>query len=123
MGTIFHGGVPYSGSPATWGEINGTLSDQADLNTALGLKKNVADSDAWTSAVTQANGVAVFDNLDPSYGYDIKYVSSGNSASIQIPIWTNLKQEDGTTTGTIKLTYTILGGTNGASQFKLRILK
>ena len=121
MGTIFHEDVAYSGSPSTWGQINGTLSNQSDLNTALGLKKNVADSDGWTDAVTQANGVAVFDNLDPNCGYHIEYVIPANGTSIKIPGWTNLKQEAGTTTGTIKQTYTISGGTNGTSQFKLRI--
>ena len=37
MGTIFHQGIPYTGlgTPNTWGEINGTLSNQSDLNTAL----------------------------------------------------------------------------------------
>lgn len=123
MGTIFHGGIPYSGSPSTWGQINGTLSNQSDLNTALGLKKNVADSDSWTETVTQANGVAVFDNLNPDYGYHIEFVSNSNSADLKIPKWTKLKREDGTTTGTMKLTYTISGGTNGTSQFKLRIEK
>ena len=123
MGTIFHGDVAYSGSPSTWGQINGTLSNQSDLNTALGLKKNTADSDSWTEAVTQANGVAVFDNLNPDYGYHIEFVSTSNSTDLKIPKWSKLKREDGTTTGTMKLTYTISGGTNGTSQFKLRIEK
>jgi len=123
MGTIFHKGVAYSGSPSTWGQINGTLSDQSDLNTALGLKQNVSDADTWTPPITQANDVVIFDNLNPNYGYDIWFVNSSNSADLKIPKWTKLKREDGTTTGTIKLTYTISGGTNGTSQFKLRIAK
>ena len=123
MGTIFHIDEAYSGAPSTWGQINGTLSNQSDLNTALSAKKNVDDSDSWTDAVTQANGVAVFDNLNPNYGYHIEYVIPSNGTSISVPKWTNLKQENGTTTGTIKQTYTISGGTNGTSQFKLRIEK
>ena len=123
MGTIFHKGVAYSGSPATWGQINGTLSEQADLNTALGAKQNVSDADTWTPPVTQANDVAIFDNLNPNYGYDIWFVNSSNSSDLKIPKWTKLKREDGTMTGTMKLTYTISGGTNGSSQFRLRIEK
>ena len=123
MGTIFHGGDAYSGSPTTWGSINGTLSNQSDLNTALSAKKNTADADEYTALVTQANGVVVFDNLNPNYGYEIHYDVPGNGDDIKIPKWTRLKQETGTATGTIKLTYYISGGTNGTSQFCLRIFK
>jgi hypothetical protein len=112
-----------SGSSVAWGEIYDDISLQTDLVAALNAKKDVADSDTWTSTVTQANGVAVFDNLNPDYGYEICYVSSDNATSVSIPKWTNLKQEDGTSSGTIKLTWTIKGGTDGTSQFRLRILK
>ena len=79
--------------------------------------------DKYTPLVTQSNGVVVFDNLNPNYGYELQFNNISNATSNAIPKWTNIKREDGTTTGTMKLTYTISGGTNGSSQFALRIEK
>ena len=47
MGTIFHQGIPYTGlgTPNTWGEINGTLSNQSDLQTILNTKQNTLTFD------------------------------------------------------------------------------
>ena len=125
MGTIFHNDIPYTGlgTPNLWGAITGTLSNQSDLQTILNTKMDSVNKDEYTAIETQSNGVVVFDNLNPNYGYAIEYVNNTNGDSISIPKWTNLKRENGTDTGTIKYTFTISGGTNGSSQFALRIKK
>lgn len=77
----------------------------------------------YTPVVTQNNGVAVFDNLNPNYGYNIEYVNTALSSDpVSIPKWTSVKQEAGTETDTIKLTYAVTG-TDGTSQYKLYIKK
>ena len=125
MGTIFHNDIPYTGlgTPNLWGDITGTISNQHDLQTILDSKKNVADGDYYTPLETLSNGIVVFDDLNPDYGYAIEFWNTSNSASVAVPKYTNIKQETGTEAGTIKLTYTISGGTNGSSQFALRIKK
>ena len=61
------------GSGGTWGSITGTLSNQTDLNTALGLKLSTATaastyapliSPGFTGAVNVFGGAAIWDNLD-----------------------------------------------------------
>jgi hypothetical protein len=79
--------------------------------------------DTFTASITQSNGKVVFDNLNPDYGYAIHFDDTGLTGDITVPKWTNVNKTAGTTTGTIKLTYTISGGTNGTSKFMLRILK
>ena len=125
MGTIFHNDIPYTGlgTPNTWGQITGSVSAQHDLQIILNSKKNISDADEYTALATQSNGVVAFDNLNPNYGYSIEYNNPSNSSSVAIPKWTNLSQEAGSNTGTIRLTYTISGGTDGSSQFALRIKK
>jgi len=77
--------------------------------------------DDWVKkSVAQSNGTVVFDNLDPDCCYRIEYVLPSNGTYSSIPKWTSVKQEAGTTTGTIKLTYTISGGVDGSSYYKLR---
>ena len=95
-----------------------TYETKSDASTAYTNLSNAMPD--YTDAVTQNNGKAVFDNLDPNCGYDIEYVVSGNADPVVIPKWTALKREDGTETGTIKLTYTVTG-TDGSSQYKLYI--
>jgi len=125
MGTIFHNDIPYTGlgTPNTWGQITGSISNQHDLKTILDYKLDTDEKDIYTPLVTQSNGVAVFDNLDPTYGYQIEFNNASDSASIDVPKYTNISREPGTDTGTIKLTYTISGGTDGSSQFALRVKK
>lgn len=79
--------------------------------------------DEFTSSVTQSNGKVVFDNLNPSYGYKICFDTENATGNLSVPHFTNIAKATGTTSGTIKLTYTIVGGTNGTSKFKLRIFK
>ena len=89
-------------------------------NTSLSAIKNTI-CDEYTPLVTQSNSIVVFDNLDPNYGYKLKFNNDSNATSVSVPKYTDIKREDGTTSGTIKLTYTISGGTNGSSQFVLKI--
>ena len=86
-------------------------------------KADKTELDSYTELVTQANGKAVFDNLNPNYGYEIEWDDSSASGDLSIPKWTNVKKESGTNAGTIKYTYTISGGTDGTSKFALRIKK
>lgn len=125
MGTIFHNDIPYTGlgTPNLWGAITGTLSHQHDLQTILDTKMDKTDKDEYTDLETQSGSEVVFDNLNPNYGYDIEFYNNTNDSSVIIPKWTNLKREPGTNTGTIKYTFTISGGTDGSSQFALRIKK
>ena len=83
-------------------------------------------SDEYTSIATcdTSNSVVyvAFDNLNPAYGYEIEYVIPDTpSTDVKIPKWKKLKQENGTNTDTIKLTYELSGATSGVSQFALRI--
>lgn len=79
--------------------------------------------DEWTAAVTQSGTTVTFDNLNPAYGYKLFWDSASATGDLSVPRPVNINQTSGTNTGTIKLTYTIKGGTSGSSQFKLRILK
>ena len=106
----------------TQSHASSTYETQANASTAYSTLSGALPY--YTDVVTQNNGKAVFDNLDPSYGYDIEYVNSVlNNGVISIPKWSSVEQEAGTNTGTIKLTYTIVGGTDGSSQYKLYIKK
>ena len=86
-------------------------------------KANRTELDEYTSKVYQSNGTVVFDNLNPSYGYELCYDDQGATGNLSIPKWTNVNKASGTNTSTIKLTYTISGGTDGSSRFALRIIK
>ncbi len=79
--------------------------------------------DEFTAAVTQSGTTVTFDNLNPAYGYKLFWDSASATGDLSVPRPVNINQTSGTNTGTIKLTYTIKGGTSGSSQFKLRILK
>jgi len=83
--------------------------------------------DEFTPSVTQSNGTAVFDDLNPDYSYEICFDDEGATGVLTVPTWTSVSKSTGTnsTAGNplIKLTYTISGGTNGSSKFALRILK
>src|SRR3990167_11092692 len=46
------------GGAGTWGSITGTLTDQTDLNTALGLKAPLA-SPSFTGTIDSAGGIDV----------------------------------------------------------------
>ena len=96
-----------------------------DVADAGGIPSYVSDHlDEWTASSTQANGKVAFDNLDPSYGYKPYFDSENATGDIAVPtIDSTVKVETGTATGTIKLTYTVTGGTDGTSKFKLRIMK
>lgn len=102
--------------------------DQSD-NTAVDYIKNkptIPVVDEFTASIAQANGKVEFDNLNPLYGYELFWDDRGANFDVDntaIPHAIHTKREAGTNTGTIKLTYTIQGGTNGSSYFALRILK
>ena len=86
-------------------------------------KADKTELDSYTELKTQTNGTVIFDNLNPNYGYALEWDDSSASGNLAIPKWTNCKKESGTNAGTIKYTYTISGGSNGASKFALRIKK
>ena len=45
MGMIYYGGILYSGAGASeWGDIDGNLSDQTDLQNALDSKTEIDDT-------------------------------------------------------------------------------
>lgn len=80
----------------------------------------VVIKDEWTEAVTAETvgnrTVAVFDDLSDDYGYDL-YCEDTLVSILDVD------KDTGTTTGTIKLTYTIEGATAGTTECYLRILK
>ena len=92
----------------------------AFVSSAISGKADSSDLDDWTSAVTAStvgsDVVAVFDNLDNSYGYDL-YCED------ELIGITSMTKGTGTQTGTIKLTYVLSGATSGVTSCKLRILK
>ena len=55
------GWATIAGGGGTWGSITGTLSSQTDLNTALGLKADLAGANTFTASNT-------FSNADNSFG-------------------------------------------------------
>ncbi len=73
--------------------------------------------DDWTAVVDVASDgeTVVFDNLNSSYAYDL-YIEN------RLATVTNITQENGTNSGTVKLTYTVSGAEAG-DNCKLRILK
>ena len=85
-------------------------------------KADRTELDYYTDTQTQSNGQVVFDNLEPNVGYEINYVTT-STGNLSIPKWTNINKTSGTNLNTIKLTYTISGGTDGSSKFRLRIMK
>ena len=133
--------LKYDSSSSKW--VNGTapsgsttLSGLTDTNISSAsngqvLKYDSSSSkwindlpDTFTPSVTQVNGKATFDNLDPSYGYDLYYDDNGATGSITVPTWAGtVTKTTGTTSGTIKLAYDITNGTDGASKWALRILR
>ena len=105
---------------------NGTSQGTFNTNQSSASDIDIDDDEFITPSITQANGKVTFDNLDPNYGYDLYFDDSNVTypADITIPTWGGTyKKEAGTNTGTIKLTYTITGGTDGTSKWTLRILK
>ena len=91
----------------------------AYVSSAISGKADDSDLDGWTSAVTAStvgsDVVAVFDDLDNSYGYDLYCVDE----LIGIK---SMTKGTGTNTG-IKLTFVLDGATSGVTSCKLRILK
>ena len=91
----------------------------AYVSSAISGKADSTDLDDWTSAVTAStvgsDVVAVFDDLDNSYGYDLYCVDE----LIGIK---SMTKGTGTNTG-IKLTFVLDGATSGVTSCKLRILK
>ena len=80
--------------------------------------------DYYLTSVTQLNGKATFDNLNPNYGYDLYYDDDGATGSVTVPTWAGTyTKTTGTDPGTIKLEYDINGGVNGTSKWTLRVLK
>ena len=92
---------------------------------AVSGKANSSDLDYFiTPSVTQLNDKATFDNLDPSYGYDLYYDDQGATGNIEPPKYAGTyTKTSGTNAGTIKLAYDITGGTNGTDKWTLRVLK
>lgn len=102
---------------------NGTSKGTFTANASSNATANII-TDTFTASVTQLNGKATFDNLDPSYGYDLYYDDNGATGSITVPTWAGTyTKSNGTNTGTIKLAYDITNGTDGTSKWALRILK
>lgn len=105
-----------------------TLNTTAQtLSGAVNELKESSDSanaglDVWTAQVTQSNGMVVFDNLNPAYGYKLHFDSDA-VGDITIPHPINVNRSAGTNTGTMKLTYTMYNGTDGVSKYRLRIMK
>ena len=80
--------------------------------------------DYYLTSVTQLDGKATFDNLNPNYGYDLYYDDDGATGSVTVPTWAGTyTKTTGTDPGTIKLEYDINGGVNGTSKWTLRVLK
>ena len=91
---------------------------------AISGKADSSDLDTYLTSVTQLNGKATFDNLDPSYGYDLFYDDQGATGSVTVPTWAGTyTKTNGTNTGTIKLEYDITNGTDGTDKWTLRVLK
>lgn len=78
--------------------------------------------DEFTAEATQNGTTVTFDNLNPDYGYQLCNETGSATGNLTLPRWTNVNKGSGTTPGTVKLIYTISGGSNSA-KFRLRILK
>ena len=89
------------------------------VTSAISGKADSSDLDDWTAEVTLAtvgsDVVAVFDDLDNSFGYDLYGVD-------ELLQYSAVSKTTGTNSG-IKLTYTMSTGTSGVSKAVLRILK
>lgn len=83
--------------------------------------------DFTTSLVAYADGTAVkvaFDNLNPNYGYKIFFDDKNQPWPSPLPSQLgDPVKSAGTTTGTIKLTYTLSNAVAGQHYFSLRIFK
>ena len=87
--------------------------------------------DEYTDEVTQNNGTVTFTNLNKDYGYELEYDSpDSETGDLNIPTYTKINKSapqwvniDGNLVECITLVYTIKGGTNGTSKFRLRIKK
>ena len=72
----------------------------------------------YTDVASLNNGTVTFSGLDPSYGYEIHYVSpDGEQGDLTIPKWTKVNKVISGSSMTLK--YTISGATAGA-QFRLK---
>ena len=104
----------------TDGAIQYTAGDGISIsNDEISADVTESDLDDWTAAVTASTSgsdvVAVFDNLDNSYGYDLYCADELIGVS-------SMTKGTGTSSG-IKLTYVLTGATSGVTSCKLRILK
>ena len=96
-------------------------------------KADKTELSTYTAPATQTNGKVTFDNLSPNFGYGLEYntvdangvdaVDPAGSDHITIPKWSQVSKTAGTNANTIKLVYTIVGGTDGVTRFNLRIKK
>lgn len=123
-------GIPGPQGPAGSGDMDTSDYDPDDdvanaggipdyVSTAISGKADDTDLDDWTSSVTASTSgsdvVAVFDDLDDSFGYDL-YCED------ELIGVTDMVKDTGTNTG-IKLTFTLSGATSGTTVCYLRILK
>ena len=123
-------GIPGPQGPAGSGDMDTADYDPDDtvanaggipdyVSTAISGKADDTDLDDWTTSVTASTSgsdvVAVFDDLDDSFGYDL-YCED------ELIGVTDMVKDTGTNTG-IKLTFTLSGATAGTTVCYLRILK
>jgi hypothetical protein len=74
------------GGGGTWGSITGTLSDQIDLNTALGLKANAANP-VFTGVVAVGGATSSFPGFKPRSGTSQLQLTDGTGAGSQGTLW------------------------------------
>lgn len=109
-----------NGSQASGDMLKSDYDSTEAVKTAGGIPAYVSSQlDDWTSPVTASTSgsdvVAVFDDLDNSYGYDL--YCADELIGIK-----SMTKTTGTNTG-IKLTYVLDGATSGTTVCYLRILK
>lgn len=134
--TADNGADGYYDASGTFHAFNTVAPVNADWNASSGLAQilnkpslasvatsgsyndltNKPDLDGWTSEVTVSSSQAVFDNLDDTLGY--KLVAEDTLVGT-----TAISKTTGTEPGTVKMTYTLVGATNGTTKCKLRILR
>ena len=117
---VTNGADGQDGQDGRDGAIQYTAGDGINIsNDEISADVTESDLDDWTSAVTASTSgsdvVAVFDNLDNSYGYDLYCADELIGVS-------SMTKGTGTSSG-IKLTYVLTGATSGVTSCKLRILK
>ena len=88
-------------------------------------KADKTELDDFLTPVTQANGKATFTGLTPSHGYSLfMYSPDANNTETTItpPSYTSVKKTI-SSAGVMTLEYTISGGTDGTTQWTLRVDK